>query len=112
MMESEREQLLYGDRCKHGTNIGTPSGADFMCHYCEMGMDTWVADPMYALMFKVDPMVYPTKLTEWRESGMEVMWDRLVTEWTKPDCLWVSPDALDLNPTFVAELISDGYWSE
>src|SRR5690606_40811521 len=23
--------------CKHGNYIGTPYGADYMCHWCEMG---------------------------------------------------------------------------
>ena len=36
-MESLREQVEYGNYCIHGTNIGTPGGADLMCGACEDG---------------------------------------------------------------------------
>ena len=39
-MESLQEQIEYGDRCIHGTNIGTPGGADLMCGACEEGLTT------------------------------------------------------------------------
>ena len=39
-----------GDRCVHGTYVGTPGGADFMCGLCEDGLDYWVEDPSYELM--------------------------------------------------------------
>jgi len=26
-------------RCKHGTFIGDPYGPDYMCFYCEMGIE-------------------------------------------------------------------------
>lgn len=53
MAESIEDQMYYGDHCKHGTNIGTPGGADLMCHWCEMGMDTWVANPAFEMMFEI-----------------------------------------------------------
>lgn len=49
MAETVAEQLLYGDHCRHGTNIGTPGGADLMCQPCEMGLFRWVNDPLYTL---------------------------------------------------------------
>jgi hypothetical protein len=109
-MESEREQLLYGNRCKHGTNIGTPSGADFMCQYCEDGADTWVPDPFFELKYGLDLMARPVTLAGWHQSDSKAKWAQLTEEWTKADALWVSPEALAQNPTFEAVMVSDGYW--
>ena len=75
-MESEREQLLYGNHCIHGTATGTAGGADFMCGLCEDGMDKWVEDIGYALQFRFsdapldDEWAHPwTKVAEWRASN-------------------------------------------
>lgn len=37
-METLREQLELGGWCIHGTQVGTPGGADLVCRYCE---DNW-----------------------------------------------------------------------
>ena len=50
MAESIEEQIEYGNRCEpHGNPVGTPGGADIMCHECEMGYNTWVDDPLWRL---------------------------------------------------------------
>jgi len=36
-METLTEQIEYGGYCVHGTNTGTPGGADLMCGACEAG---------------------------------------------------------------------------
>lgn len=74
MAESIHEQMEYGSRCRHGVNLGTPGGADLMCGYCEMGLDTWVEDPLWQLQFSVTwdghQLVPPTATDiQWRESG-------------------------------------------
>jgi hypothetical protein len=33
--ESDRDEERY--YCSHGTFIGNPYGADYMCHFCELG---------------------------------------------------------------------------
>lgn len=53
MAETVQEQMEYGSYCKHGTNVGTPGGADLMCHNCEMGYDTWYDDPAWILQVKL-----------------------------------------------------------
>ena len=109
-MESEREQLLYGDRCMHGTNIGTPSGADFLCNYCEDGMTEWHDDPIMEVRFSVDPMAYPTTLTTFLTSEWKQKWSILMREWLKPDCIWTGAEALALNPVFEVRTLHAGYW--
>jgi len=109
-MESEREQLLYGDHCRHGTAIGTPGGADFMCHYCEMGLNTWVKEVSYELMFSLDAMVNPIRITTWFDFDIEEKWQRLVD--TMPNDIWCSPEALAENPVFEVRVASTGYWDE
>lgn len=47
-MSSDPDDRFWG-RCKHNVYIGTPGGADFLCSYCETGLDTWTDDPRYAL---------------------------------------------------------------
>jgi hypothetical protein len=49
-MESVQEQIEYGNVCTpHGNPVGTPSGFDIMCYECEMGLNTWNADPEWIL---------------------------------------------------------------
>jgi hypothetical protein len=111
-MESEREQLLYGDHCIHGTAIGTPGGADFLCGLCEDGYDTWVEDPTYELTIQLDIMAYPTAITSWQASNIETKWEQLVTEFTKAGCIWVSPAALDADLVMAVRQSSSGYWDQ
>jgi hypothetical protein len=37
VLEDGSVDTSYGDVCRHGTYIGTPGGADFMCGWCEDG---------------------------------------------------------------------------
>lgn len=107
-MESEREQLLYGDRCMHGTNIGTPMGADFMCQYCEDGLTEWVEEPHYVLLFSADPIAVPVKIAEWWHSNIADKWEQLVAQdWRD---LWCHPDTLAINPVFEVKQDRSGYW--
>lgn len=54
-MESDREQLEYGRYCMHGTNVGTPGGADFMCGLCESDYVYWDDSPdVFASVFWVN----------------------------------------------------------
>lgn len=39
--------MEYGNYCKHGVYVGTPGGPDYMCGYCESGLDVWHDDPGY-----------------------------------------------------------------
>lgn len=48
-METLQDQIEYGRHCVHGTNIGTPGGADLLCGDCEMGWTWWVDSPRYGL---------------------------------------------------------------
>ena len=54
MAETVEEQMEYGSFCKHGTNIGTPGGADLMCFHCEMGYDTWHNDPSWEMEVRLN----------------------------------------------------------
>lgn len=53
-MESIREQIAYGRRCKHGTPVGTPGGADLMCGPCEMG----TTDAEYAALCRFEERLH------------------------------------------------------
>ena len=41
MAEDMRDMELYGRRCMHGVNVGTPGGFDLMCGFCEDGYTQW-----------------------------------------------------------------------
>lgn len=71
MAEDMYDQMLYGRRCKHGTNIGTPGGPELLCGYCESGLDTWVPKPWFELWFSatfdgVETIVPTSTRTGWR----------------------------------------------
>lgn len=66
MAESVQEQIEYGDHCRHGVAVGTPGGADLMCHYCEMGMNTWVENPRYALY-----LTFGQEAPEYNDASLE-----------------------------------------
>jgi hypothetical protein len=54
MAESVEEQIEYGGYCStHGNPIGTPGGADIMCHLCEVGFTKWVENPEYTLQMRL-----------------------------------------------------------
>lgn len=70
MGEPLHEQIGYGSYCRHGTNIGTPGGADLMCGYCEMGLTKWVADPLYRLYIHGQ---VPIPMVSWRLSEINTV---------------------------------------
>jgi hypothetical protein len=54
MAETVQEQIEYGNRCTpHGNPVGTPGGADIMCHECEMGLTKWVDNPTFMLQMRL-----------------------------------------------------------
>lgn len=53
----DEEDLYNPDfRCKHGTFIGNPYGADYMCFYCEMGFSD--AEYQAHLNYKLRRAIY------------------------------------------------------
>lgn len=65
MAESDWEQQAYGNHCMHGTAVGTPSGADFMCGWCEDGYTHWRDDPLFNLEWRIRVREGYSKNNEW-----------------------------------------------
>ena len=68
--------------CIHGVFVGYAGGPDYMCHYCEMGMNRWVEAPLYQLHLTVlwdDRTLVDDHETnvQWRADGLwEHAWER------------------------------------
>ena len=115
MAEDLWEQQYYGDYCKHGTNVGTPGGADLMCGYCEMGLDRWVDDPRYALYLGLNQDVEDKwrgiKQFEYRESTAH-LWttrarlERVIEEWSEV------AERADITLYWQVHREDGGYWDE
>lgn len=109
MAESDWEQLAYGNHCKHGTAIGTPGGADFMCGLCEMGFDVWVPEPTFQLGVWISPdQDVPIEVGTYLEFGLEAQERALAKA--------IGFSELALNHewpiVFEARQIASGYWAE
>jgi len=114
-MESEREQLQYGSTCKHGTSLGTPGGADFMCGYCESGFDYWILDPSFKLglafnpdhdgRVPLEPIGYSYRLSD--IEGQERALNQLVAVVLVPEL----KQSFLHNCEFGAIQLDDGYWT-
>ena len=119
-MESEREQLLYGNHCKpHGTPIGTPSGVDFMCELCECGLTRWVADNYYGIVWSHDGLDDWSRKRQahsspfkWQDSDTQEHKDHIWTLFTVAQFQgqWEEPVALPEGFAFQAVAYADGEW--
>jgi len=105
-----------GDRCVHGTYIGTPGGADYMCGYCEEGLDFWVEDPSYRLTVQLSGMafpsvlgqpVYPTSTERWNMRRIAAM-RRAIRAFSVVEAGLPAP--LRRLPVFQMELVNAGRW--
>lgn len=111
-MESLQEQIEYGGHCIHGTNVGTPGGADLMCGLCEQGLDQWVPDPQFELMIW-------TRADDWWPARGIRTWYQSDIDETDPfgliagfiDLL-IDPDEPLLGWRFEARQIAAGYWDD
>lgn len=115
MAESIAEQMEYGDHCKHGTNIGTPGGADLMCHWCEMGMDTWVNNPRFELMFEVKwndhVLLQATKTNiSWRKRDDQFFAMSSVMQLVAEHDLIAQESDAEVVMTYWVEQRESGYW--
>jgi hypothetical protein len=58
---SEDRNTVY---CQHGTYIGYPGGADYMCFYCEQGLNTLDSYVEYSLLYLHGKLVSSDSPTE------------------------------------------------
>ena len=64
-----------GDHCIHGTYIGTPSGADYICGFCEDGLTRRVSRTVYEFGFGTPGAYYASDM--WRGLGVTLSEDDL-----------------------------------
>jgi len=117
MSETVEEQMYYGDHCKHGTNIGTPGGADLMCQLCELGLDTWVANPAYEMMFEITwddhVLLQPTATgVRWRaKDDHDFTLSKIMNLVEEHQRIASESDAV-IVATYSVEQRDSGYWAE
>ncbi len=59
--------------CMHGTYVGYPGGPDYICGYCEDGMNTLVIDSRYELVINPDTASSHYTGIEWWASELTAM---------------------------------------
>lgn len=108
-----------GDHCMHGTYIGTPCGADYICGLCEDGYTKWVSDPRSALLlgFGVDPAQTGHRLeqTAWRASeGPETAFQRVLAAAERIQDILGEFQSREDYPTLVWVVVQTdgGYWDK
>jgi hypothetical protein len=123
MAESEWEQLIYGDVCKHGTAIGTPGGADFLCGLCESGMDYWIPEPSFQVFMAFNPdHDGSVPATRWRDRyllsdvlSQELIIQSIIQMYVG---LMEDPEASDVweqtlqGMEWEVKQVADGYWCD
>ena len=126
-METVEEQMEYGDHCVHGTNVGTPGGADLMCQLCELGLTEWVEDPLLELQVKIHyttenvekdipwsaSRVYPLRIrmsTLLEEFDDTV--DKLVQEMARFEDMVCAHERVKADPKWRLHPVEKGYWDE
>ena len=115
MSESIWEQVVYGDRCMHGTPIGTPGGADLMCGYCEDGYTTWVPERTFELVYYAN-VDWPTKFASlgtdvWENNVFSRVLDAIESHApgaTASD--WAT--LMDMGWRWGVQVEREGYWSD
>ena len=101
-----------GDICQHGTYVGGV-GIDWMCHYCEQGMHTWVDDPLYELVVEADGVFHPTRLgITWRESSLRPNPEPWQLRTFARVRRLARAVAGELEWTIYAEKRESGYWTD
>jgi hypothetical protein len=107
-----------GDHCVHGTYVGTPGGADYICGLCEDGLDYWVEDPSYELTISVnDGPVFVAGSAHWPSNiaGRD-RWALRRLVLLRRDIRTFSQLIEDSNrqavPTFQMRLANSGRWEQ
>jgi hypothetical protein len=78
--DEDAERAAYPDLrndshyCKHGNYIGTPYGADYMCHWCEMGEEPEVLTYEVTVTFRREVQATSD------EAAMDRVWTMLRDE--------------------------------
>ena len=115
MAETDQEQIEMGGYCvPHGNPIGTPGGADIMCHECEMGLTRWVEDPIWAL--RVGPERGEVNFTTFlfRQSEYDNPSVATLRRMAKMKRFLMMFGTEDVLETFTYEMhrVQGGYWAE
>ncbi len=117
-MESEREQLMYGDRCTpHGHQVGTPSGADFMCGLCEAGLTRWVMDRYWGIVWvgndlsdwEVQRQAHSSPY-KWQDSDSQEVKDKVWASFVTDSRLDVVTTGRFKGQFFKAVVYAEGEW--
>lgn len=100
-----------GDTCHHGVYVGGV-GIDYMCHNCEMGYNTWVADATYELRFAIAGGLSSDvpNVSRWMDSSIIDKVIELKRFFAQP--VWSTPEILALNPEWHVVKVSAGYWTD
>ena len=109
--------MTWNNYCKHGTYIGTPSGADYICGACEDGADTLVQAVEIVLTHKGQPhrdlgVIYRTTSDD-RAEKIFALWRVILTndvagEWAierRTFASWVCAD--EVLPTDVPLIVPE-----
>lgn len=110
-MESLQDQIEYGRHCMHGTNIGTPGGADLMCGNCEMGWTWWVDSARYGLFIEtVASGLTSGAVVEWSDP-LEADDDYIARAWSRI-AEWAAMAEGHDELRLIVRQTRSGYWDE